>query len=433
MTRWRHILCALAAASAPLVPSAAASAQVRPAGVDLCSSLPLGEGSIIESTRFWQGAAGYVSGCSAKYDLDAISVDLSLFDSAASASAAIATLGTDGDPYVSRASLGEVGYEYNNPAAGGYVLFWARNCFVGYVVTADPGKAARAMELAKSSDLAMSQLGVCGSCDAAVQPPRNPPHKIQITELKAEEPFRDAQIVLANGCEIDATVGMWLEESDRVRTGYKTTMVLNFDGKATVVVDEVSEFKIGLFRLGDVAQMELWLKMGGVTAQVHKKEFRPTRFTVKDPTHTASVRGTVFRVTYDAAAGVSTIAVATGEVDVTPLNTALAAVVVSAGQQVTVTQTEVGAVSAFTPDEVMNGLVAQDVTGSTVPTMTTATTGTAAPATSGVAATSAPAEPSSSTTSSSSSSSTTLGLVLIAAGAVGLVAIIVIPRRRNQR
>jgi hypothetical protein len=76
---------------------------------------------------------------------------------------------------------------------------------------------------------------------------------------------------------------MGLAETDRVRTGYKTEVVINFDDKVTVVVEEVSEFKMGLFRLGDVAQMELWLKMGGVTAQVQKNNSVPPRLPSRHP------------------------------------------------------------------------------------------------------------------------------------------------------
>ncbi|MBI4864603.1 MAG: FecR domain-containing protein [Candidatus Riflebacteria bacterium] len=117
---------------------------------------------------------------------------------------------------------------------------------------------------------------------------------VKVVEVEAEDPsLLDVQIVDAKGAERDARSGDQLQESDRIRTGYRSSCALDFDGKATVVVEELTEFKIGVFRMGDVNQMELWLKMGGLKAQVNKLARVKTEFKVRSPTLTASVRGTI--------------------------------------------------------------------------------------------------------------------------------------------
>lgn len=90
----------------------------------------------------------------------------------------------------------------------------------------------------------------------------------------------------------DARVGQELSEADRLKTGFASVAVLDFGGKATVVVEELTQFRVGIFKLGTVTQVELWLKSGGLQAQVAKEAAGRTQFIVTTPTVTASVRGT---------------------------------------------------------------------------------------------------------------------------------------------
>jgi hypothetical protein len=319
---------------------------IAPQAKDLCSNMPTGASQgLTPATFFWQGTNGYQIGCNGYYSNGEIRVDISKFGQPDMALAAIKSLGDDTQPHITMKDLGDTSYEYKDPAVSGYAVYWSRNCYVGYVVTSNLELAAQAMQLARQADEAMKKMGPCEAC-LHTQTHTGSGY-IRIISITGDPTFRDASVILANDCEIDATVGMELYESDRVRTGYKTEMMLDFDGKATVMVEEVTEFKIGLFRLGEVNQMELWLKMGQVTAQVYKKEFRPTRFTVKNPTLTASVRGTIFRITYDEATQTSTLQVSEGSVDGTPENTVLAPFVLEAGQQVTVSREAVGTVTAY--------------------------------------------------------------------------------------
>jgi len=166
--------------------------------------------------------------------------------------------------------------------------------------------------------------------------------------------FLDAQVI-RGGQEITATATMQLTKDDRIRTGYQTQMAVTFvdsQGKAygTVVFEELTEVQLGLFLLGNIHTMELWLKVGGMSAEVEArfKSWAADRgaFTVRSPTVTASVRGTRFRVHHDAATQTSTVSVTEGEVLVTPTNAALSPVTLSAGQQVLVTEEGIGTLAA---------------------------------------------------------------------------------------
>jgi hypothetical protein len=179
---------------------------------------------------------------------------------------------------------------------------------------------------------------------------------VLIKSVSGDPTFLDA-VVIRGSQEITATAGMKIYDSDRVRTGYKSEMVLSFlDGgtkqeRVTVVVDPLSEYKIAVFFLGDVAHMELWLKIGGISANVLREKLQPTRFTVKTPTLTASVRGTIFRVYHDEEKATSTVSVSEGTVLITPTNTALVAFELNAGQQVLVSPSHVGEIAAYSPSQ----------------------------------------------------------------------------------
>lgn len=180
--------------------------------------------------------------------------------------------------------------------------------------------------------------------------------KVLIKSVTGDPNFLDAAVIRGSE-EIPATPGMKLYESDQVRTGYKTQIVLSFlnpetkQERCTVVVEELSQIKIGIYYIGGIEHMDIWLKIGGVTAQVLKEKLQPTRFTVKTQTATASVRGTIFRVSHDEAQATSTIAVSEGTVTITPTNTALTPFELNAGQQVVVSTSHVSEIAAYSPSQ----------------------------------------------------------------------------------
>jgi hypothetical protein len=117
---------------------------------------------------------------------------------------------------------------------------------------------------------------------------------VKIVSLLASDPaLLEVQILRANGAEEPAKVGSVLGENDRIRTGYRSGCTLDFSGKAVVLVEELTEFKVGIFRLGTTSEVELWLREGGLEAQVTKPTDTRTHFVVRTPTVTASVRGTL--------------------------------------------------------------------------------------------------------------------------------------------
>jgi hypothetical protein len=171
-----------------LVPLSSSSAAPLSQPSDLCMVMPTGGSARLPSTRFWQGANGYQSGCSDKFVESEISVDLSLFETQELAAAALASLGNDVDPNIKTIDLGDSGYEYIDSAVSAYVLFWRRNCYVGYIVTENLDLAGQAIGLARQADEAFKGLGLCSACKPQPVDP-NILNKIQLVSIKAEENF----------------------------------------------------------------------------------------------------------------------------------------------------------------------------------------------------------------------------------------------------
>ncbi len=119
--------------------------------------------------------------------------------------------------------------------------------------------------------------------------------------------------------------------------------MLAFADNSTVVLRNTTQLKIAsFFTEGGVVRTEILLKMGEVAAKVNKSEATKSDFRIKDPTATASVRGTSFTVFYDPVARDSVVSVRTGVVDVDPARAGLPTVSVPAGKGVEVTRTTIG-------------------------------------------------------------------------------------------
>ena len=123
-----------------------------------------------------------------------------------------------------------------------------------------------------------------------------------------------------------------------VHTGLKASLTLVIRG-ATLTLKPQSLLIIGE-ATGANASM---LVIGEVSAEVKHKEGGKSDFEVKTATTTAGVRGTIFSVS--ARHGSTTIKVTRGAVKVTPTNHKLKAVLVRAGQQVTVTNAKISRVT----------------------------------------------------------------------------------------
>lgn len=114
--------------------------------------------------------------------------------------------------------------------------------------------------------------------------------------------------------------GVELSNGDRVHTGFKSGVVLNFPNNTRLFVGPMT-----LLRLTDIdsgpdggVNVRLELKYGLVTAQVNRSTGAAGDFQVKTPTTTASVRGTTFTVAHDGTA--TTVVVTKGTVEVTAKN-----------------------------------------------------------------------------------------------------------------
>ena len=138
-----------------------------------------------------------------------------------------------------------------------------------------------------------------------------------------------------------AAAGVQLRNGDRVHTGFKAGVTLNFPDGSRLHIGPMTLLQIRNISRGPGGEgavfARLLLKTGEVTAQVNRSTGARGDFQVKTPTTTASVRGTKFSVAYDGTA--TTVAVTESSVDVTSNNGAT--VTVAAGQETRSTATTV--------------------------------------------------------------------------------------------
>jgi hypothetical protein len=134
----------------------------------------------------------------------------------------------------------------------------------------------------------------------------------------------------ASGWE-PATAGMQLANGDRVHTGFKAGVILNYPDGSRLIVGPMTLLQLTNTAVGPEGGIKarVWLKLGEVSAQVNRSTGARGDFEVKTPTTTASVRGTKFSVAYDGSA--TTVAVTESSVEVT--SNSGAKVVVPAGME----------------------------------------------------------------------------------------------------
>lgn len=97
----------------------------------------------------------------------------------------------------------------------------------------------------------------------------------------------------AGGDPRPLSTGDRIEEQDRIYTGFDSTAELRFSDGTVVVVRELTDMKVGSFRVGDeAASTRLWLRAGEVDAHVRPLARGQNDFRIQTPTTTCSVRGT---------------------------------------------------------------------------------------------------------------------------------------------
>lgn len=139
-------------------------------------------------------------------------------------------------------------------------------------------------------------------------------------------------------------VGTVLKQGDEISCDPDGIAVVAFADNSTFTLKHTTMLKIAsFFTEGGVIRLEILLKMGEVAATINKSEATKSDFRIKQPTATASVRGTSFSVFYDPVTKASITSVTRGVVEVDPSKPGLKTVNVPAGKEVQVTPSAVSA------------------------------------------------------------------------------------------
>ena len=138
----------------------------------------------------------------------------------------------------------------------------------------------------------------------------------------------------------DAQVGLLLVTSDDVHTGPDSAATIEgYQDGWSLDMDQLAQVRIAtLEHENSRIKVRVFLQFGTVRWQVfqNRPKVIPTDFSIQTPTATASVRGTIFTVRYDAANQITSVAVERGTVLVTPNNPRLGPFTLGASQEVTV-------------------------------------------------------------------------------------------------
>lgn len=147
-------------------------------------------------------------------------------------------------------------------------------------------------------------------------------------------------------CWLPVEMGTVLKQGDEISVDPDGSATLAFADNSTVVLTDITQLKIAsFFTEGGVVRTEILLKMGKVAAKVNKSEATKSDFRIKQPTATASVRGTRFSVFYDPGSKASITSVTEGVVTVDPTKPGVPTVELPAGKEIEVTATSASPVA----------------------------------------------------------------------------------------
>jgi hypothetical protein len=124
------------------------------------------------------------------------------------------------------------------------------------------------------------------------------------------------------------TAGMTLGESDRVRTGHEGFVTMELVDGSHVTMSQDALLEIGTLRqnvLTGASDRVLSLRQGEVESEVTHATRKDDRFQIRSPSVVAGVRGTRFRVSYDAGQQQTAVEVLDGAVGVDPARAAASA------------------------------------------------------------------------------------------------------------
>ena len=142
----------------------------------------------------------------------------------------------------------------------------------------------------------------------------------------------------------DAVSGQSLQEGDEIHTGPDSEVKVTLSDGSFVLVRPLTETAVGaLSGPVDRPLIRMLLKMGEIAAKVHHVVDQAADFAIRTPNATASVRGTEFLVNHEKEGrGTSCTTVYQGVVLITPENTSLSPLRLSAGRKVCVSMEAVG-------------------------------------------------------------------------------------------
>jgi uncharacterized protein (TIGR03437 family) len=145
----------------------------------------------------------------------------------------------------------------------------------------------------------------------------------------------------------DLTKDVLLGTGDEISVDPDGLVTLRFPDGSNVDAKPLSQFKIEAFcQAGGIIQTQILQTIGDLTARVvSRTQGIRGDFVIRSPVAVASVRGTVFSLSYDPSSGASVVKVEEGTVDVTPTNTAFPVIALQAGQQVQVAPSIVSPIS----------------------------------------------------------------------------------------
>ena len=117
------------------------------------------------------------------------------------------------------------------------------------------------------------------------------------------------KLITSNGRKWEALkAGDILDEKTVIRTGFRTTVILKFEDRSLVKVNNATKMGIGEFRKKPAStKIRLGLKYGTVRAAVDSS-LGPHEFSVSTPAATLSVRGSIKEVGYSVDGGARGIA-----------------------------------------------------------------------------------------------------------------------------
>jgi hypothetical protein len=148
-----------------------------------------------------------------------------------------------------------------------------------------------------------------------------------------------------------------LQQGDEISCDPDGAVALQFENGTQVVIEDTTQLKIASFFTKDGVDFTLFkLQQGRILATVPRPFVPKSDFKIKSPTGTASVRGTVFSVSYDPGSKSMLTTTKEGVVEVDPDKAGLPTVQVPAGKEVEVTSSAMSKVVAAGKAGARNGV-----------------------------------------------------------------------------